>query len=390
MAPPRLLFSGLSLGIDGGMGVYTRRLLHALERRSPLREYSVLLPESHQTLARGLPESRILWVPGRCPVRHALGAEIWWQQRIGRYAAEHHADDAFVACTDFCAFRHPRRAYVVIHDGLAERRPADAQRPFSPRRLWRHWCMRWAARRATAVLTVSAWSASELSFLAGIPGEKIRVSHPWLDATFTQSPSANLRQEARQTYKLPSRYWFYIGGFRAYKNVERLLAAYARLLRSDNALPLVIGGTLPSAAKATRSIDPVDTARRLGIPSDRVVFTGPVSDRYLPAIYAEAELFVFPSMYEGFGYPPVEARGVGTPVIAARAASLPEVLGPKLCCFSPDNLDDLTSAWARAAAAPEAFRQPLDEYFSEQQGIERWLSAVDGPALAEPARSAEA
>lgn len=388
MSPPRLLFCGLALGIDGGMGVYTRRLLRALERRSPARDYAVLIPEQHASLGDNLPPERIIRVPGKSPVRHALGSEIWWQQRLGRYAAENHPDDAFVACTDFWSRRHPRRAYVVIHDGLAERRPADAQRPLSPRRIWRRLCLRWAARRATGVLTVSAWSASELSHLGGIPANKIRVSHPWLDDSFLQPPSTAVRAEARKRLGLPPRYTFYIGGFRRYKNVELLLRAYAQLCRRPDTPPLVVGGALPAAARETLSTDPVACAASLGLPRDRVIFTGGIPGSLLPAVYAEAGLFVFPSLYEGFGYPPVEARGLGAPVIAARAASLPEVLGPLLCCFSPDNLDDLVVAWSRAAARPGDYRQPLDDYFSEARGIERWLQAIDGPAVGEPDASA--
>jgi glycosyltransferase involved in cell wall biosynthesis len=81
-------------------------------------------------------------------------------------------------------------------------------------------------------------------------------------------------------------------------------------------------------------------------------------------------------MLEGFGYTPIEAGAMGAPVIAARAASLPEVLGSRLCCFDPDRPDQLTAAIDAALLHPDDFRHPLDPAFTEKAGIERWLAAV--------------
>jgi glycosyltransferase involved in cell wall biosynthesis len=114
----------------------------------------------------------------------------------------------------------------------------------------------------------------------------------------------------------------------------------------------------------------------LGLTDDQVKFIGAIEADLLPALYAECSLFIFPSLYEGFGFTPLEAAAMGAPVIAARAASMPEVLNPHLCCFSPDRIEELIDAMKLASKEPDLFRITVDPYYFEPQGIARWIKAV--------------
>jgi glycosyltransferase involved in cell wall biosynthesis len=373
----KLIFNGQPLFISGGIGVYTHRILTALAAHKATVEFKVLIPAEYKASIRDLPLESIEIVPGSCPFKHSLLSEIWWQQRIGHYASTHFPDDTFMSCTDFFSFKRPNHSIITIHDGLGERRPNDAAGRFSPRRLWRRLCRHWAAR-ATKVLTVSSWSAQELIFLGGIPAEKVHVVHSWLDNTFTSLPAEDSRRTVREKHNLPPNYWLYLGGFRKYKNVSFLLRAYAQLVREAKVTPppLVIAGKLPVAAKQTLCEEPDVVAKQLGLTDDQVKFIGAIEADLLPALYAECSLFIFPSLYEGFGFTPLEAAAMGAPVIAARAASMPEVLNPHLCCFSPDRIEELIDAMKLASKEPDLFRIKVDPYYFEPQGIARWIKAV--------------
>ena len=374
-AGAKLLFNGLPLGITGGIGVYTRRLLEALDRYFPTLDYRVVIPAELNRLTASLPPERVIPLPGSVPFRAPLLREIAWQQRIGRYAAKHATDRVFVATTDFYSTARPARSVVVIHDGMPERMPAATTRRTFVRLHYRRLCNRWAGR-ANLVFTVSSWSATDLATLGGLPEAKLRVVHPWVDKSFATRPTPTAIAEMRACYGLPERYWLYLGGYRLYKNVDFLLRAYARLISDPRTPPLVLGGGMPSAPRETLRLDPRPVAAALGLSPQQVLFPGAVEGRHLPALYAGAELFVFPSLHEGFGYTPLEAAAAGTPVLAARAASMPEVLTTRVCGFDPHRLDELIDCLRTALDDPAHYRLAFDPYYSEEPGITRWVKAL--------------
>jgi glycosyltransferase involved in cell wall biosynthesis len=149
---------------------------------------------------------------------------------------------------------------------------------------------------------------------------------------------------------LPSAYLLYLGGFDHRKNLGAVLSAFARMLtdwasQTTGAEPwLVVAGRLPRE-DTPFTPDPRRIAQELGV-TQRVVFTGWVPEEDKPALYSGACAFVFPSRYEGFGLPPLEAMACGTPVIAGDRGSLPEVVGPGGILVSPDDVAGLSQAMA--------------------------------------------
>ncbi len=196
--------------------------------------------------------------------------------------------------------------------------------------LTRHSC-----HRARRVIAISQSTACDLADLLDVPPERIDIALPGVDVDRFRP----LKQAAidcfRQRKGLPERFWLFIGTLEPRKNLLTLLGAYASL---PARLPLVIAG-----GQGWDYAETYATVERLGL-SDEVHFPGFLPADELALWYNCAEVFVYPSLYEGFGMPVLEAMACGTPVIVADASSLPEVAGVDGTCLPPMDVD----AWADA------------------------------------------
>ncbi len=190
--------------------------------------------------------------------------------------------------------------------------------------------------RADAIISVSDFSRREAIAVYGLPARKIRVVHPGVSDLFAPSgPEEVLR--ARTRYALPERYVLTVGTLEPRKNMTTALAAWAAAGSRDVALALVG----PRGWRLRQAI-----GRELAAGGSRpgVILTGHVDDRDLPALYTGASAFLFPTLYEGFGVPVLEAMACGTPVLSSDAASLPEVVGDAAVLLPPGDV----RAWAQA------------------------------------------
>ncbi|MBC8448658.1 MAG: glycosyltransferase family 4 protein [Chloroflexi bacterium] len=202
-----------------------------------------------------------------------------------------------------------------------------------------------AARRTSAVITVSQASQSDIITHLRLPAARVRVTHEAAPASFRRAEQAQV-DALRRELGLPDRFFLYLGGFDVRKNVAGLLAAFAQVAERMPVAPaLVIAGKLPPRDTAFAP-DPRRIARELGIES-KVYFTGWVEEADKPALYTAAVAFVFPSHYEGFGLPVLEALACGTPTITSNVSSLPEMAGQAAVLVSPDDVAGLAAAMAR-------------------------------------------
>ena len=233
---------------------------------------------------------------------------------------------------------------VTVHDLIPLLLPAYRGNPLV--RLYTR-LVACSARRAGAVLTDSVASQRDIVHHLRIPTERV---HPVLlaaDERFYPVEDPAALATVRERYTLPERYFLYLGGFDWRKNVSTILRAFAELSRRQaTGAPvwLVVAGR-PPAQDTAFFADPRRIARELGI-ERQVVFTGWVPDEDKPALYSAALAFVFPSWYEGFGLPPLEAMACGTPVIASDRASLPDVVGDGGLLVAPDDVAGLAKAMA--------------------------------------------
>jgi glycosyltransferase involved in cell wall biosynthesis len=182
------------------------------------------------------------------------------------------------------------------------------------------------ARRAAVILADSEHTRGDVVKRLGVSKERVQVVYLAAESRFAPVRDATALAEMRHSLGLPERYLYYIGGLNRHKNLGGLLEAYKSLAsRLPDAPELVIAGRAQSDNPRVFPDLPA-RARELGL-ADRVRFLGHVAEEDKHLLYAAAELFVFPSLYEGFGLPPLEAMACGTPVVCSAAASLPEVVG---------------------------------------------------------------
>jgi glycosyltransferase involved in cell wall biosynthesis len=202
-----------------------------------------------------------------------------------------------------------------------------------------------AARRADFVLTDSTASRRDIVQHLGIPGHRVRTVYLAPDSRFHNGVDPTAQPALYKKYNLPERYLLYLGGFDQRKNVPGLLRAFARFLARQNDARLVVAGRLPENDTAFFP-HPRRMAQELSL-GEAVQFIGRPADEEKPALYAGAVAFVFPSYYEGFGLPPLEAMACGTPAIGSTAASLPEVIGDGGLLVAPHDVNGLADAMAR-------------------------------------------
>jgi glycosyltransferase involved in cell wall biosynthesis len=204
-----------------------------------------------------------------------------------------------------------------------------------------------SARRAKAIVTDSMASRDDLIQLLGIPKRHVHVVYLAAEERFRPDPDTSEDSRLRGAYDLPKRFILYLGSYDQRRNLGALLQGFAIAVdeleqRGEEPPTLALAGNLPGEDTPFRP-DPRSIARRLGI-ERHIRFLGRVPEGEKAGLYRAAEFFCFPSRYEGFGLTPLESMACGTPVIAADAASLPEIVGDGGILVDPDDVE----GWAKA------------------------------------------
>jgi glycosyltransferase involved in cell wall biosynthesis len=196
-----------------------------------------------------------------------------------------------------------------------------------------------ALQSARHLLAISEATKADLVRHLGVRPERISVT-PLAANVHFQPQTSDRITAVRHKYALPEQYVLYVGSNKPHKNLLRLVQAYAHCQRQRPAtkIPLVVAGPWDPRYPEAKI-----EAQQLGI-SAQIHFLGAVADGDLPALYSGATLFVFPSLYEGFGLPVLEAMACGLPVACANVSSLPEVAGQAALLFQPDNTQAISTA----------------------------------------------
>ncbi len=311
-----------------GIGRYVVTLASALKRVSPDLDLA-LLRDSSAVAQR-------LTLPDLPAIDCAVSPFVLQQQWQVRSALKHAGAALYHSAYYLMPYRPGVPAVFTCHDLI----PLILRQYFSARqRLIYRFSHQLALNAAQLTIAVSHSTKNDLQRFFRVRSDRIIVVPEGVDDHFKPPPRVEL-ERVRAQYALPGRYLLYFGSNKPHKNVQRLVAAFARSGVGDRAagIGLVIAGHWDQRYPQAQEL-----AAQLNL-KDRVRFIGPVKDADLPALYGGAELFVFPSEYEGFGLPVLEAMACGAPVVCSNGSSLPEVAGDAALLCDPHDADALAHA----------------------------------------------
>ncbi len=360
---------------DYGIGTYVRNLLRHLSRIDSTTEYVLLCRvEDCGTVEelgenfRAIPETARPY-----SLREQLRVPLDLRREgIDLFHAPHYVLPPLTPC----------KSVVTIHDCIHLRFPQ-----YLPNRLayaYARSSLWFATHRSNRVLTVSEASKRDILRYFRIPEAKINVIHNAIDERFGEAPTPDEIERVRERYQLNAPYVLYAGNIKPHKNLERLIEAF-HTLRHDSDLEhvkmLIIGDEISKYATLRRAVHKYKLHKH-------VRFFGFVPDKTLAVLYRLARVFVFPSLYEGFGLPPLEAMASGTPVITSNVSSLPEVVGDAAILIDPLDPGAIADAMRRVLI-DSALRETLREKglqrvreFSWERSVRR-VREIYGEVLAE-------
>jgi glycosyltransferase involved in cell wall biosynthesis len=313
----------LQIARHSGVGNYTAQLLTALIDRSDTRQYLLL---ANRTLNGEAPHGTLGQVGRRFPNRSA-----WMQLALPRDLAAMRPDVCHFT-NSLAPLRAPCPIVITLHDMSlfvhARLHPLKSQlfvRPIIPT----------LTRRADAIITVSQHAKREIVAGLRLPPEKVHVIYEAAAPQYRVLTDAAELDRVRSRYELTRPFVLYVGTIEPRKNLTRLVTAFAEAQRQCPDLELVLAGQLgwkyASLLKAIEGLNLGHAVRRLGyVPNDD-----------LPALYNLARMLAFPSLYEGFGLPVVEAMACGTPVLTSNGSSLAEIAAGASCLIDPLDVNDI-------------------------------------------------
>jgi glycosyltransferase involved in cell wall biosynthesis len=319
---------------DFGIGTYVRNLVHHLERIDQETEYVLLCrPQDQGRIQVASPNFRTVVEPAP---PYSISEQVripmtLLREHIDLFHAPHYVLPPAIHC----------RSVVTIHDCIhlmfPQYLPGRLAHAYAKVQLWT------AAHRSDRVLTVSEASKLDILRRFRVPADKVTVVYNAIDERLSHESTDEDVERVSVRYQLKDPFALYVGNIKPHKNLERLIEAFHQL-RQESAfetLKLVIIGDEISKYQGLRRAVHVHKLHK------HVRFLGFVPLQTLSVLYRLASVFVFPSLYEGFGLPPLEAMYYGTPVVTSNVSSLPEVVGDAAMLVDPYSSESIADGMRR-------------------------------------------
>lgn len=323
-------------GTMTGVGFYTARLLAHLLGREDGWRYELLSnrPAAHLSIEPAVRSPRVRGPSGPfMPLR-----PLWLQAVMPVWLARRRLDVCHFT-NSLLPLAAPGRLIVTIHD-MSLFMFSQYQRPRT--QLVVRPLVRPSAQRAQAVITVSQSAKADIVRLLGIAPDRVHVIYEAAAQHFRPLNNTGHLDAVRANYQLPAQFLLYVGTIEPRKNLVRVVEALAEVHQRGHPVPLILVGQW--GPRTYREL--MAAIERLDM-TPHVRFLGYVPTADLVALYNLATMFVFPSEYEGFGLPVVEAMACGTPVVTADRSSLAEIVGDAGCCVDPYRVTEIAETIVR-------------------------------------------
>ena len=359
-----------------GMGQHLLHLLEGLDSLERDQQYVLLAPRFRRAYTLRAPQLsdrfREVEVVSALARLGENVAQVWWEQVGIVRAGTRERVDLLHSPYWSNPLWSPWPTVVTVHDVIQFVLPEYAWRKIS--RLYFGIVSR-SARNAHAIITVSECSKRDIVKLLSVPPERIHVIGNAVDDSLYPVRDAWLLASVRERYRIGPRFILYFGGFDLRKNVPRLIEAYARLPASvRKEYQLVIAGRYQHLGHPLFP-DPRRTVDRLGLEGS-VIFTGQIREQDKAPLYSAATVFAFPSLYEGFGMPVLEAMACGTPVLTSNRSALPEVAGDAGLLIDPYDISQIAEG-LRQLVEDQSLREDLSRRGLERARRFTWRQVAD-------------
>lgn len=263
-------------------------------------------------------------------------ARIFWEHtQLPRLAKRHNLD--VLHCPSYiCPWYRNSIPYVVtVHDTIAIDKPQWCKPTNS---LYYNCFLGASTKKASCVISVSKQTAEDLKRNFGLPSSKIHIVHSGIDRIFNLNRDVSRHSEVRKHYNLPEKYILYVGNIEPKKNIWTLLCLIKNLKKKGLPHKLVIAGKRSWGAKA--ELEQINRE----IKQKNLIWAGYIKRNDLPCVYQMADVFAFLSLYEGFGFPPLEAMACGTPVVSTSSGALSETIAKAAFIIEPFKLKQISNA----------------------------------------------
>lgn len=370
---PLWVIDGWHLAGKGvGQGVYATRLIEGLIRHpadGPV-DLQIMAPVWGKRSAwPSIMPEYIQPIPSP-HTGHDLIDRVLWSNRLARFVRRMKPTARLFSPGPFWSFFKPSLMAVTYHDRIYHYFPRYQGRFFIRRWLWKR--TEKYLRHCTWIFTQSDHSRQDLAMIPGVDPSRIAVIPAWLPPGYYPDLAEPIVSEVRSRYGLPPRFWLYVGGYDYRKNVEFLIKAFAAVARRPDCPPLVLAGSIP---RNTRKpvCDVFGALKAAHLDERNICMPGFIGEADMPALYRAAELLVYPSLYEGYGLPPLEAMGCGCPAIVADNSSLPEVVKDRAYRFDTQAVASLVNLFERSILQPLPLNPSFDRReFDESRAIDAY------------------
>ncbi len=315
-----------------GVGFYVLNLLNALAKMDSDDTYYIYTKKEDQSLVAHNACFNII----PCSTNNRLLRLGWEQIFLPRYIAQHKLD-VFHSPHYTVPFRSKVPTVATFHDMTFFTHPEVHEKS---KVLFFRQMIPLAAEQANAVIAVSQSTKRDMVRLLDVPESKIHVVYEGIDSSQYRPVEQDQRMnQIKMEYNLPDQFIFFVGTLEPRKNIDGTIRAFKQVCDE-------IGrqyGLVVTGAKGWNYHSLFTLVQELGL-EENVTFTGYVREEDLPYLFSTASVFVYPSFYEGFGIPPLEAMACGTPVVASNVSSLPEVIGDAGLLVDPTKDNEIAEA----------------------------------------------